>query len=105
MITVRPADPNDADAAVDVLRRSITELCVADHQGDAAALAEWLANKTKPNFLAWLANKNNFCVVAEESACLLGVGVLGRKERSVLRGNHAMNPDRLRVATSRGGFF
>jgi GNAT superfamily N-acetyltransferase len=81
MINIRPAEPNDADAAVDVLRQSITELCRADHQGDAAALAQWLANKTPHNFRAWLANPNNFCVVAEEGDSLLGVGMLGRDGR------------------------
>jgi GNAT superfamily N-acetyltransferase len=78
MITVRPAEPKDADATVDVLRRSVTELCSADHQNDATALAEWLANKTTRNFLAWLANKNNLCVVAEDGDGLLGMGMLGR---------------------------
>ena len=81
MLSVRPAQPHDAAAAVDVLRRSITELCSADHQNDAAALAEWLANKTTQNFLVWLENKNNFCVVAEEFDCLLGIGMLGRSGR------------------------
>jgi GNAT superfamily N-acetyltransferase len=78
MITVRPAQPQDADAAVDVSRRSITELCTADHQGDAETLANWLANKTTQHFLAWLACDDNYCVVAEDSECLLGVGMLGR---------------------------
>ncbi len=81
MITIRTAEPRDADAAVDVLRRSITELCRVDHQNDAAALAGWLANKTPQNFLAWLASKNNLCMVAEEGACLMGVGMIGRNGR------------------------
>lgn len=78
MHAIRPAKPQDADAAVDVLRRSITELCSADHRNDAATLAEWLANKTTQSFLAWLANSNNYCVVAEECNRVLGVGMLGR---------------------------
>jgi len=52
-ITTRPALPADADAAVTVLRRSIIELCVIDHQHDAATLATWLANAR--TFLARLA--------------------------------------------------
>ena len=49
MTAVRRADPRDAQAATDVLRRSITELCVLDHRGDADTLGKWLANKT-PGF-------------------------------------------------------
>ena len=79
MITIRPAEPQDADAAVDVLRRSISELCVADHQHDPATLAGWLANKTTRNYLDWLTSSRNFCVVAEEHDRLLGVGMLGHK--------------------------
>lgn len=78
MITIRPAEQGDADATADVLRQSITQLCHADHQNDAAVLAKWLANKTPQSFRTWLANPNNFCVVAEDNELLLGVGMLGR---------------------------
>ena len=78
MVTVRQAKPEDADAAVDVLRRSIKELCELDHRGDAETLAKWLANKTPQNFLAWLASDDNFCVVAEANKQVVGVGLLHR---------------------------
>jgi len=78
MISVRPAEQRDADAAIDVVRRSIAELCVTDHRNDVETLALWLANKTPQNFLAWLSNVDNFCVVVESSDRLLGVGVLQR---------------------------
>ena len=61
-----------------MVRRSITELCVADHQNDATTLAEWLANKNPEVFVKWLASPNNFCLVAEENDHLLGVGMLLR---------------------------
>jgi hypothetical protein len=48
------------------------------HQGDAATLERWLANKTPQVFLACVTNKNNGCVVAEENDHLLGEGMLGR---------------------------
>jgi GNAT superfamily N-acetyltransferase len=77
-ITVRQAQPRDADAAVDVVRRSIAELCVADHRGDEETLARWLANKTPETFRGWLSNPDNFCVVAESGDGLFGVGLLRR---------------------------
>jgi hypothetical protein len=42
---VRDACEQDAVAACSVLRRSISELCVLDHQGDAASLERWLMQK------------------------------------------------------------
>jgi GNAT superfamily N-acetyltransferase len=78
MVTVRQAEPRDAEVAAEVLRRSITELCTLDHRGDADTIAKWLANKTPQNFRAWLANDDNFCVVAEGNVGLLGVGLVHR---------------------------
>jgi len=84
MITVRPAEQKDAEAAIGVVRRSITELCVPDHHHDEKTLATWLANKTPQNFLSWLSNVDNFCVVAESNGHLLGVGVLQRRGEILL---------------------
>ena len=78
MVTVRLAEPGDADAAIEVVRRSIRDLCVADHKNDPETLTAWLANKTSQNFLAWLSNPENFCVIAESDSQMLGVGVLRR---------------------------
>jgi hypothetical protein len=44
---IRDAMTEDAPAACDVLRRSISELCVADHGNDPTILARWLSNKTE----------------------------------------------------------
>src|SRR5687767_886219 len=78
MIMVRPAEPKDAAAAVDVLRRSITQLCKADHRDDPDTLAAWLSNKTPENFLSWLENVDSYCVVAEADDALAGVALLHR---------------------------
>jgi GNAT superfamily N-acetyltransferase len=78
MFAVRKAEPKDAEAAVEVVRRSITELCVADHHGDPGTVAKWLSNKTVQNFVSWLADEDNFCVIAETRGRLLGVGLLHR---------------------------
>jgi GNAT superfamily N-acetyltransferase len=81
---VRPADTSDADAAVEVVRRSITESCAADHRGDPETIATWLANKTPQQFVSWLANQDNHCVVAEAQGALLGVGVIQRSGEILL---------------------
>ena len=57
----------EAAAICEVLRRSIIELCVLDHQNDPVRLAEWLANKTPENVASWIADPDNriFVAVAE----------------------------------------
>ena len=84
MVTVRLAEKIDAEAATYVVRQSITVLCAADHHNDEKTLATWLANKTPQNFLVWLSNTDNFCVVAESGSHLLGVGVLQRRGEILL---------------------
>jgi GNAT superfamily N-acetyltransferase len=85
MFAVRPAEARDAEAAVEVVRRSISESCTADHGGDADTIAKWLSNKTVENFVSWLANDDNFCVIAEAASNrLLGVGLLRRSGEIVL---------------------
>lgn len=78
MVTVRPATSKDAEMAVQVVRRSIEELCTDDHHNDAVTLAGWLANKTPENCRSWIANPDNFCVVAEVDGRLSGVGLIHR---------------------------
>ncbi|SHH34436.1 GNAT family N-acetyltransferase [Cognatishimia maritima] len=43
---IRDATATDAEAISDVLVRSITELCSADHKNEPALLEGWLANKS-----------------------------------------------------------
>ncbi len=73
-IDIRKADLADAEAAVEVLRRSITELCIADHRSDPARLAPWLANKRPEVFAAWLDDANNHVFVAVRDGKIAGVG-------------------------------
>jgi GNAT superfamily N-acetyltransferase len=84
MIIVRPAKPIDADTAIDVVRQSIHQSCMADHCNDDETLAIWLSNKTPQNFLSWLSNIDNYCVIAESSSHLLGVGSLHRRGEILL---------------------
>lgn len=77
-LAIRPARPVDAEAAVKLVRRSITELCTADHHNDSATLDRWLANKTPENFRTWVSDPDNFCVVAEIDGGVSGVGLVHR---------------------------
>ena len=79
MIAARVACNEDAEDVVRILVQSITKLCVADHQNDAATLQEWLANKTVIQFLELLASTENFCVVAEFERRVAGVGLINRR--------------------------
>lgn len=72
----RSAIPSDAIAAIEVVRRSISKSCTADHRNDPATLARWLANKTPETFRAWISNPVNFCVVEEADQRIQGVGLV-----------------------------
>jgi GNAT superfamily N-acetyltransferase len=71
---IRDATPQDASAACIVLRRSIEELCEADHRNDPSILARWLGNKTHDNFCAWIKQPDNLVLVAVEDKDILAVG-------------------------------
>ena len=55
-------------------RRSIAELCHADHGNDPATLARWAGNKTPQNLCDWIEQGNNTLFVAVEGDVVLGVG-------------------------------
>jgi GNAT superfamily N-acetyltransferase len=71
---IRTARPEDAAAACAVLRRSIAELCVADHHGDKEILARWLANKTPEIVASWILHPANTVLLAVEGGAVLAVG-------------------------------
>ncbi len=73
---IREAVAEDAEQACAVLRRSIRDLCHADHNGDAARLADWLANKTPENVAAWIRNPQSYVFVAAEGETVLGVAAM-----------------------------
>ena len=75
-IQVRNATPADAEAACEVLRRSITECCGEDHHNEPEALSVWLQNKTPENIAGWFAACENFPVVAISDEHIVGVGLL-----------------------------
>src|SRR5450432_3564356 len=71
---IRDAVVEDAPAACQVLRRSITELCVADHGNDPTILMRWLSNKTPEIVASWIASPGNSLLVAVERGAILAVG-------------------------------
>jgi GNAT superfamily N-acetyltransferase len=73
-VTIRDAAPEDAVAACQVLRESISRLCVADHHNDPAILNAWLADKTPETVAAWARQPGNSLLLAVEGDAILGVG-------------------------------
>lgn len=73
-LTVRDATSDDALAACEVMRRSIAELCAADHGNDPAILSRWLGNKTPEKFNEWIAQPDSSLLVAVEDDRILAVG-------------------------------
>lgn len=75
LIEIRTATASDATAICEVVRRSISECCVADHKNDPVALSAWLENKTPENASAWVQSANAIAVVAAHSNCLVGLAL------------------------------
>ena len=73
---VREAQFEDADVACLVMRRSIAELCKADHHDDPALLAAWLDNKTPEVFAAWMRRADASYLVATEREAIAAVGAV-----------------------------
>jgi GNAT superfamily N-acetyltransferase len=73
---IRAATIEDAVEARAMLRRSITELCHADHHDDSSILEKWLSNKTPDNVRSWIANPNTYFAIATDGATIVGVGAV-----------------------------
>jgi GNAT superfamily N-acetyltransferase len=71
---IRDAVPEDTHAACEVMRRSISELCSADHHNDPVILGRWLANKTPATVASWIVKPGNSVLIAVESGIILAVG-------------------------------
>lgn len=83
-IDIRPARPEDAHAACALLRRSITEGCAADWQGNAAILDAWLGNKTPDNVAAWFSAATNYAMLAVRDDAVLGLALLNQAGKLAL---------------------
>ena len=77
-IAVRPAEEADVPEMSRVLIASITELCVADHGGDAAVIAAWTANKSESGVRQMMDGGSLY--VAERDGRVVGVGAVGIDE-------------------------
>jgi len=71
---IRDAVAEDVPAACRVLRRSITELCIADHRNDPTILESWLRNKTPEILADWIARPGGSVLVAVDDGIILAVG-------------------------------
>ena len=67
-----------------VIRRSIVELCRADHRGDGPTLDQWLANKTPHNVRTWIGNRDSHMFVADDDGAILGVAAIQSSGRIAL---------------------
>ena len=83
-IEVRQTRPEDAAGIAALLRESITELCVADHQNDPETLALWLRNKTSEQVLKWIAAEGDYAIVAVAGSVTVGMGSASRAGRVLL---------------------
>jgi GNAT superfamily N-acetyltransferase len=77
-IVIRTARVEDAEAATEVLRRSIMELGTLDHRNDPHRLGSWLSNKHPDIFQSWVRDPDNNVFVAVRGDAIVGVGSVRR---------------------------
>ena len=63
--SIRRARIDEAAAIAELIRASITELCVADHGGDQVKIDRWLENKTENEVHNWLKRDELFIFVID----------------------------------------
>jgi N-acetylglutamate synthase-like GNAT family acetyltransferase len=83
-IEIRSATPEDAAAACEALRRSISECCKEDHKDDEAILAAWLGNKNSDTVATWFSSTANYALVATYGEHVVGVALLTRAGKIAL---------------------
>ncbi len=77
---VRPPRIGEAVRISRVIRRSIVELCDADHGGDTHRIADWLANKSPQQVSRWILDRQQIWCIAGRSE-IEGAGAIGRDGR------------------------
>jgi GNAT superfamily N-acetyltransferase len=97
-VKIRDATAADAAAACEVLRASISELCVADHRNDPEILTRWLVSKTPENLAAWIADSEASMLLAVEDDVVLAVGAVRNDGEITL--NYVSPTARFRGASS-----
>jgi N-acetylglutamate synthase-like GNAT family acetyltransferase len=81
-LNIRQASIEDAPEACAILRRSIAELCHADHGGDQILMGKWLSNKTVENVTQWIMKSH--VIVAEEVGTILGIAAMNNSGKITL---------------------
>ena len=87
-VIVRRATAGDAAEICEVVRSSITDLCVADHRNDAELLGRWLQNKTPENVTRWIGNPHNFNLLAEYDGHISAAGCVTTSGEIILNYVH-----------------
>ncbi|MEW2918299.1 GNAT family N-acetyltransferase [Ruegeria sp. ANG10] len=82
-VSLRRATVFDVFDLSRVLTRSITQLCVADHQGDRQAIAYWTANKDPASIRGWIVAGAHIWL-AEHAGQVAAVGGLHDDEITLL---------------------
>lgn len=66
-----------AESVCEVIRESITQLCIEDHSSKQSILEPWLSNKTPENCELWIDNPQSKSFVALEGQYPVGISMIG----------------------------
>ncbi len=99
LMEIRDAKPEDAAAICEVLRQSVTNLCIGDHKNDPAILGAWLGNKTPETLKGWIEDSSSQMLVATEGDEVLAVG--GIMDAGEITLNYVLPSARMRGISKR----
>lgn len=83
-VSIREGCEADAKEAIEVLCRSISELCEPDHNNDPDEISDWISNKTERAWTTWLARDDAAVYVAIKNNEIVGVGMVSEKGEVLL---------------------
>lgn len=75
---IRLASKADAGQGIEMLRRSISELCALDHRNDPQEIRDWLGNKIIASWHLWVSNPTLDLYVADKEGEIIGVGLISK---------------------------
>lgn len=69
---IRSSDVDESDKIVELLRRSIFEICGPDYGDDESILNNWVENKTIKNIKSWIENEQSLSLSYLEEEKVVG---------------------------------
>lgn len=76
---IRMAKASDAEAACELFKSSVLNICGPHYNNDQQVLDYWNANKTPEKVLSWIENKDFYFLVAQNKSAVEGAAFINEQ--------------------------